>query len=517
MRRVVACALALAWSVCMVAMVASAAAAAPAQGPTNDNARLAQLRQKIKYVFVIYQENRSFDSYFGTFPGADGFFSGLPREIPGFQQPLQNTDGSMTLVSPFRIGPEQWAADTDDVDHSHTRTVAKMNITNGVPKMDRFALVEEQKYAPSGNPSLLAKQMGELTMAYADCDTVPYLWMYAHRFSLYDHVFESISGPSTPGNLVIIAAQAGITQWLLHPNETFADDGNTGPGVPVVNDADPFWGSPSDKSAHPMPVNPKDYPGYEIQYNLTFASLPLTLQGRTLPSVARQDSDAANDLRDVRDDVAFVGRQGPAAAVPWGWYEEGYTDEPGADNAGPLDAMGRHASYITHHNGPQYFGYIANNAQMRAHLHGLGDFFSALQKQALPGSGVFYVKGGYRNIFGMKPANPDPAVQKNFLGDDDHPAYSDAQISEAMVAKIVNLIARSKYWKQSAIIVTWDDAEGDYDHVRPPVRQIIPGESWVSEGPRVPFILISPYARRGGVVHDFGDQSSVVKLVNDVF
>ncbi|MBV8280486.1 MAG: phosphoesterase, partial [Candidatus Eremiobacteraeota bacterium] len=64
---------------------------------------------------------------------------------------------------------------------------------------------------------------------------------------------------------------------------------------------------------------------------------------------------------------------------------------------------------------------------------------------------------------------------------------------------------------------TWDDAEGDYDHVRPPVRQIIPGESWVSEGPRVPFILISPYARRGGIVHDFGDQSSVVKLVNDVF
>ncbi|MBV8223449.1 MAG: phosphoesterase, partial [Candidatus Eremiobacteraeota bacterium] len=262
MRRVVACALALAWSVCMVAMVASAGAAAPAQGPTNDNARLAQLRQKIKYVFVIYQENRSFDSYFGTFPGADGFFSGLPREIPGFQQPLQNTDGSMTLVSPFRIGPEQWAADTDDVDHSHTRTVAKMNITNGVPKMDRFALVEEQKYAPSGNPSLVAKQMGELTMAYADCDTVPYLWMYARRFSLYDHVFESISGPSTPGNLVIIAAQAGITQWLLHPNETFADDGNTGPGVPVVNDADPLWGSPSDKSAHPMAVNPKDFPGY---------------------------------------------------------------------------------------------------------------------------------------------------------------------------------------------------------------------------------------------------------------
>jgi len=61
-------------------------------------------------------------------------------------------------------------------------------------------------------------------------------------------------------------------------------------------------------------------------------------------------------------------------------------------------------------------------------------------------------------------------VQKNFLGDDDHPAYSDAQISEAMVAEAINKIANSPYWSQCAIIITWDDSEGDYDHVQPPLR-----------------------------------------------
>src|SRR5579859_5457843 len=84
------------------------------------------LHQRIKYVFVIYQENRSFDSYFGTFPGADGLFSRPAEATPGFEQELMNTDGSVAKIRPFRIGPEQYAADTDDIDHSHGRIIAKM-------------------------------------------------------------------------------------------------------------------------------------------------------------------------------------------------------------------------------------------------------------------------------------------------------------------------------------------------------------------------------------------------------
>src|ERR1019366_9042296 len=72
---------------------------------------IAAVQQKIKYVFVIYQENRSFDSYFGTFPGANGLFSQAASQTPGFVQKIVNTDGTSATISPFRIGPQQYAAD----------------------------------------------------------------------------------------------------------------------------------------------------------------------------------------------------------------------------------------------------------------------------------------------------------------------------------------------------------------------------------------------------------------------
>jgi phospholipase C len=467
------------------------------------------VQQKIKYVFVIYQENRSFDSYFGTFPGANGLYSQTASTTPGFTQTIVNTDGTTGTVSPFRIGPAQYAADTDDIDHSHTLTVAKMDVQNGVALMDKFAATEELKYSPTGNPSLQAKQMGELSMAYEDCDTIPLLWAYADRFVLFDNIFESMTGPSTPGNLSIIGAQAGQTQWALHSTNTTAT-------VPLMVDDDPFWGSPSDKSATPLPVNPGDYPGYPVASNLTFATLPLSMLQSTAGSVTASDLTASTDLVDVTDDVAFLSKL-TQPALAFGWYQEGF-DKESTDTAGPVTANGSHASYITHHNGPQYFGYVANTPALRAQLHGLGDFYTAVQNSTLPKSGgVFYVKGGYTNTMGLTPADPDATVQKNFLGDDDHPAYSDAQISEAMVAQTINAIAASPYWPQSAIIITWDDSEGDYDHVPPPIVNYGPDKTLNSYGPRVPLILISPYVKLGYISSEQGSQASVVKFVDTVF
>ena len=482
---------------------------------------LTLLRAHVKYVFVLYQENRSFDSYFGTFPGADGLFSQPANQTPGFTQSLINVDGTAATVHPFRIGPKEYASDTDDVDHSHPRIVAKMNIVGGKPQMDHFALAEEQKHTKSGSPTLQAKQYGELEMAYEDGDTIPFLWRYANRFVLFDHIFQQMTGPSTPGNLAIIGAQTGATQWMLHPEEGYPDNGSRAPGLPVLNDNDPLWGSPKDPNSagSRLPVNPDDFPGYGVQLNQTYATLPLSLAGKGLGETVQSDRDPKGDLDDVAEDVAGITQSG-RAAVPWGWYEEGYDKEPTdktSSDTDPVDANGTHASYITHHNGPQYFGYIANNDKMNSHLHGLKDFFHALQSRTLPPSGVFYVKGGYRNLMGLHPADPDPKVQAGFNGDDDHPAYSDSQISEALIAETINQIAASPYWKRCAIVVTWDDSEGDYDHVPPPMRNVGPDGSVTSDGPRVPLILISPYAKVSAVAHESGDHASVVKLVDTLF
>jgi phospholipase C len=78
------------------------------------------LREKVKYVFVIFQENRAFDQMFGTFPGAHGLFSQPESKTPGFTQYIQDTDGNFITVQPFRIGQAEDAWDIDDMSHSHT-------------------------------------------------------------------------------------------------------------------------------------------------------------------------------------------------------------------------------------------------------------------------------------------------------------------------------------------------------------------------------------------------------------
>ena len=104
-------------------------------------------------------------------------------------------------------------------------------------------------------------------------------------------------------------------------------------------------------------------------------------------------------------------------------------------------------------------------------LHGAKDFFDAVEGRTLPSDGgVFYLRGGYDNNDGLVPVDPTPAIQHAFLGNDDHPAYSDQQISEAFAAKAINDIANSPYWSQSAIIITYDETDGFYDHVSPESR-----------------------------------------------
>jgi phospholipase C len=474
------------------------------------------LRRHVKFVFILFQENRSFDSYFGTFPGANGLFSQPASQTLGFTQPIENTDGGMGTISPFRLGPAQFAADLDDVDHAHIAMAKKMDVVNGHAKMDHFALIEETKYIkPSEKlPSLLAKQMGELDMAYEDCDTIPFMWNYAARFILFDNFYQHTIGPSTPNAIAMIAGQTGETQWVKHPNEALGTKGLLkGQGEPLVTDDDPLWGSgaPPDKSGQPQ--NPEDSTKAPVipALNQTYASLPLTMNGARIKSVTAADSDAGADLADVQQDIPAIAAS-RALALPWGWYEEGYDKEPTDSGAAS------HDSYIGHHNGPQYFGYVANNPQMTAHLHGLGDFFADISADRLSSAGgVYYVRGGFQNIAGLKPALNDPAVQHNFQGDDDHPGYSDSALSEALVARTVNAIARSKYWPQSAIIITYDESEGDYDHVAPDFVEYDPLGMPLSRGPRIPLIIISPYARAHEISHASGDHASVIKFIDLIY
>ncbi len=435
---------------------------------------LANLRARIHHVFVIYQENRSFDSYFGTFPGADNLASPA-AQAHGFRQydPI-----GKQWVTPFLIRDPDLA----DADHSRPALYAKAN--GG--KMDAYIATEEQRMLREGATPQDAQRVGLLTMAHEDCDTVPFLWKYAATFALYDHIFQAMYGPSTPGNIDLVAAQTGQTQWARHPDEAVSAS-DEGPGVPVVDDLYPAFG-PYHRG------EPK-----RKQDDLTFANLFLTLSGVSA-------TQAVIDNGDVKDDISYLAATGKTP-VSWGWYQEGFKD----------DGSGTYPAYVTHHNAAQYFGYVRLNQAFWRNVHDLTDLLPAIRDGALGDRSVTFIKGGYRNPFGWLPANVDPTVRAAFRGDDDHPGYSDSQISEALVATYVNAIARSRYWQDAAIIILWDDSEGYYDHVPPPVFETCPDGHPCGDGPRVPLILISPYAKSATVIHDPGDHASFAKFLGAVF
>jgi phospholipase C len=346
-------------------------------------------------------------------------------------------------------------------------------------------------------------------MATYDCDTVPYLWYYAKNFALYDHYFQANAGDSTPGNVQLFAAQIGQTEVAAGKApvlSTEADNGYTG-GLPLGNDSNP--------PALQLPfLTP--YTGATASQSISVASLPVLLS--PLQDAAAVASGAEGL---IPDDLAFEARSGRKSS-PWAWYQEGSYASDGAATA----------AFSAHHDAPLFFDYINNakspfgtqaNLRDNTATHGL---LTDIKTGALPSEGVFWVKGGANaSTYGFKPA--DQKLATIYPGDDDHPGTnnSDHQVSEAYVATLVNAIAASKYWKDSVIILTWDDSGGFYDHY-PPTKYgpTCPDDltgpfagTPCGDGVRLPLLVISPYAKQGAVVHAPSNGGSIAKFIEDVF
>jgi phospholipase C len=512
--------------------------------PPQEMARL--LRQKIKYVFVVFNENHSFDNEYGTFPGVNGIYSNgrEPRaadETPGFTQTYTDVlTGATVSVQPFLIGPDQNSTVVDSVDHSHTGLAKKLHVLDGVPQMDQFALDEYTgklggNQHPTAAQNAKATQYARLVMSHIDCDTIPFFWRWASNFTIFDNIFATEDTPSTPNAVAMIAGQSGETQWVKHGSsgQTYTVGANTGTtqGPPLVNDPQPFYGSQFDTTtANRQPAGPHDgecvtatctaSQNGNVASNLTFATLPLTFMGRDITAILDQNLNKPFDLPDIQLDIPFIQQLG-TDPVNWRWYQEGY-DLESTDTGGQAS----HLAYVSHHQGPQYFGYLANTPPVRPNLRGMTDFFTDMANHALPNGGVFYIRGGYTNQMGMMPVITNPstpaaeiaAIDAAKAGDDDHPSYTDRQLSEAMAARVINAVAaNAEIWEQSAIIVTYDESDGFYDHVPPRILSYGPDGLPLARGVRVPLILISPFARTHAVAHAEGDHNSVIETINAIF
>jgi phospholipase C len=455
-------------------------------------------RTPIKHVVVIFQENVSFDHYFGTYPHAEN----LPGERPF--RAAANTPGANTLeaaglltnnpnkVNPFRIPPS--IPVTCDEDHNYNDEQAAFD--GGL--MDKFVeklTCNDPKIGPNS------------VMGYYDGNTVTALWNYAQHFAMSDNFYGTTFGPSTPGAVNLIAGNTfGATLVPVKPN------GKAGSGAGQIANG----GSTGAVIGDPRP-------GYDDCSSTTAGlanSNQITMSGKNV-----------GDLLNAKN-------------ITWGWFQGGFA--PTGVDANGRAICGQHhvglsgddavtqssnGDYIPHHEPFQYYLQTANPHHTRPsstqligtsndganHQYDLIDFFAALKAGHLPA--VSYVKAG--------------AYQ------DGHAGYSNPIDEQTFVVNTLNALMNSEEWPETAVIITYDDSDGWYDHQMSPIvmqssvtddQLLGPGNCGSPKasdiaggtqngrcgyGPRFVFELISPYAKTNYVDHTITDLSSILRFVED--
>jgi phospholipase C len=487
------------------------------QGPPGSDKHIADLlHAKIKHVFVLIQENHTFDQYYGLYPGTDGQFVenlGSPTARADDCVPDPETGGCQRpfLISANRNSPNYVVDAPDVTGGANNRFDQEASIDHG--RMDGFLDDLESgtpQLGPTPSPAQIQNHNEAIGIeAVYDCDTVPYLWYYAKNFALFDHYFQANTGDSTPSNVQLFAGQIGQTEAAAGEGTLtvpVAGGGYTD-GVPISEDNNP----PASQLSFVGPYSP-DNSTFQ-----SYATMPVMLS----PGLDGQ-AVHAGDFGLIQNDITSESRaQRPS--VPWAWYEEGlYTGANG---------------FSAHHTAPLYFDYINHAGSPYGTTQTLRDntstngLISDIKNGTLPEHGVFWVKGGNANTYGLTPADPifttNSEGKQFYAGDDDHPGSgsSDHAVAEAYLAEVINAIAQSKYWKDSIIVVTWDDSGGFYDHLPPPgfgrtCPQDVTGPEAgypCGDGVRLPALIISPFSKTGAVVHRWADHGSVSKLIETVF
>ncbi len=160
-------------------------------GTPAPGARLAA--SKIRHVIVIMQENRSFDHYFGTFPGADGI-------------PMRNGVASVCVPDPRRGGCQRPYHDGHDINHGgpHSASSHVADVDGG--KMDGFIVQAEGfgRYTNPYDPFCTSPDTTDV-MGYHDQREIPNYWSYAQAFVLQDHMFEPNASWSLPDHLFLVS------------------------------------------------------------------------------------------------------------------------------------------------------------------------------------------------------------------------------------------------------------------------------------------------------------------------
>jgi len=441
----------------------------------------------IKHLVVIFNENVSFDHYFGTYPNAantDGTKFVAKRNttaVNGLANGLltNNPNG----VNPARLTSSQALT----CDQGHGYAAEQKAYDNGLAdKFPQFTGVESCSAPDQGVPGLV--------MDYYDGNTVTALWNYAQNYAMSDNSFDTVFGPSTPGAVNLISGETGggyaVTAAGVKTTNAgvVADADANGIGT-VIGDPDPAFDDCSNGSDH------------------------LVMTGKNI-----------GDLLNAKN-------------VSWGWFQGGFAASTPATATSKAVCATAHANiggasirdYSPHHEPFEYYQSTANvhhtppasvaeigHNGPANHQYDLSNFYQAISADNLPA--VSFVK------------------QAEYQ--DGHAGYSDPTDEQAGLVNVINALEKSRDWKSTAVVIAYDDSDGWYDHVAPPnvnssnsatndalngagvcnsqSRAPLGGEKdRCGYGPRMPLLVISPFSKSNYVDHSVTDQTSILKFVED--
>ncbi len=480
--------------VCVIALSLSANA-------QHANSTTPKTATPIRHLVIVFPENISFDHYFGTYPHAENppnepKFVGAPNTptVNGLTPSLLthnpnalNPANGPGAVNPFRLDRSQAA--TADQDHDYT--AEQLAFHAGL--MDLFP-----KSVGKGNPPKNGAQSPlnttGLTMGYFDGNTVTAMWNYAQRFSLNDNSYGSNFGPSTPGAINLVSGQTNGVVDMRNGHGGVADGGNG--SFTLITDPDPVGDVCSATT-------------------------------RMLVSMSGNN----------------IGNLLTAANVSWGWFSGGFdltVQNPNGTTGCKRATVSpvTHKSvpdYIPHHEPFQYYPSTANPSHTRPssvqtighngdaanHQYDVHDFFDAVKAGNFPA--VSFLKA--------------PAYQ------DGHAGYSNPLDEQAFLVQVMNFLQGTPEWKDTAVIVAYDDSDGWYDHQMGPIvnqssgskdaltgpgscgsgSAALPGvdagnahaQGRCGFGPRLPFMVLSPWAKVNFVDHTLTNQASVIAFIEN--
>jgi phospholipase C len=437
----------------------------------------------IKHLVVIFQENVSFDHYFATYPVAtnpagESQFTARPGTpsvnglTPGLIQANFNHDASGNVYPPFRLDPSM----NYTCDQDHDYTPEQQAFDSGL--MDAFPEFTATPCTAPTYPNLVSFGPG-IVMGYFDGNTVTGLWNYAQYFSLNDNSFGTNYGPSTPGAINVVSGMTGNADPATETN-TAGDVVNNS----VIGDPDPF---------------------YDDCHGSEFVGM----------------SSSNKNIGDLLT----------AQGITWGWFQGGFTPSAVVNGTAQCNTKTNRldgtpeTAYSAHHNPFDYYASTSNPHHLPpANVNTIGETDQANHQYDLSWFQTAALAGKL----------PAVSYLKANRAQDGHPNNSSPLDEQDFIVSTINFLESLPSWSSTAVIIAWDDSDGWYDHAAGPVvnqsastsdaltaagncgtsANTLGGlQSRCGYGPRLPFLVVSPYSKSNFVDHTLTDQSSVVKFI----